>query len=269
MRDNVNIEIPFKGKTYSLYGHANNSDLYFKIISGLTGSLILRFGNPEVLLTEINKLACKKRILKYYLNENDSSSVGSKLIKQLNSKLHEYTLEVNNHLNSLSLNDKFKKVFTITEQQYHLYMIRIELINRLNIEEFKNCNYKIAFLPHCLHDLSRNCTSKQDEIDYVCRGCSKNCYINFVSAILRENNINPYIWRTADLKKLIKKLKGKFRTVGVFGIACIPELINGMELCIKLDVPVTGLPLDANRCSRWMGEFHFNTVNLSKLKSMF
>jgi len=33
-------------------------------------------------------------------------------------------------------------------------------------------------------------------------------------------------------------------------------------------VPVIGLSIDANRCARWMGKFHQNTVNLRRLKSL-
>jgi hypothetical protein len=263
-----NIEIPFKGKTYSLYGTAKNSDGYYKVICDLTNALLFRFGNEKDLLSLIQSLISRKGFLKDLLRNKNAHSFECDLMKMLDSTLHKYTLEVNNHLKDLTLSEKFEKVFTLTEQQYHLLMIKIELINRIHINEFKGSNYKIAFLPHCLHDLDKNCTSKPDEIDYVCRSCSKNCNINFVCSILKENNINPYIWRIADLKKLIRNLKEKYISVGVFGIACIPELINGMELCARLNVPVTGLPLDANRCSRWMGEFHFNTANLSRLRSL-
>jgi hypothetical protein len=33
-------------------------------------------------------------------------------------------------------------------------------------------------------------------------------------------------------------------------------------------VPVVGIPLDANRCARWWGEFHHNTVNLQQLDKL-
>jgi hypothetical protein len=54
--------------------------------------------------------------------------------------------------------------------------------------------------------------------------------------------------------------------LGVLGIACIPELLAGMRRCARAGVPVLGLPLDANRCGRWLGEFRQNTVNLDRLE---
>jgi hypothetical protein len=56
--------------------------------------------------------------------------------------------------------------------------------------------------------------------------------------------------------------------IGVLGIACIPELTFGMRLCRKHNVPVIGIPLDANRCRRWMGDFYENSVNTIRLEKM-
>jgi len=38
-----------------------------------------------------------------------------------------------------------------------------------------------------------------------------------------------------------------------------------MRNCQKKNLPVVGIPLDANRCVRWMGEFNPNSVNLEIL----
>jgi len=41
-----------------------------------------------------------------------------------------------------------------------------------------------------------------------------------------------------------------------------------MRLCAKYDVPAIGVPLDANRCIRWMGDFYPNSVNEKKILSL-
>jgi len=86
--------------------------------------------------------------------------------------------------------------------------------------------------------------------------------VNAVSTLLRENGIEPYIWMEAGLKKLFRELKDKEGGLGVMGIACVPELVRGMRMCAKLSVPVVGVPLNANRCGRWMGEFLPTSVEL-------
>jgi hypothetical protein len=157
---------------------------------------------------------------------------------------------------------------TMSEQQYRLAMVEIELVNRIYADQFRSCNKKYAFLPHCLRDLKAECRSAQRDIDYVCKGCSENCNVNHASKTLRLHGVKPYIWMTADLSALFRKVRKGGNSVGVLGIACVPELVRGMRMCLKHDVPVVGIPLDANRCARWWGEFHWNTVNLAKLESL-
>jgi hypothetical protein len=86
--------------------------------------------------------------------------------------------------------------------------------------------------------------------------------------MMNVKNIKAYIWREADLKKIFKLAKSSGQNVGVFGIACIPELVNGFRLCANYDVPAIGVPLDANRCIRWMGDFYPNSVNEKKILSL-
>jgi len=85
---------------------------------------------------------------------------------------------------------------------------------------------------------------------------------------MKLRNIKAYIWREADLKKIFKLARSNGQSIGVFGVACIPELVNGLRLCAKYDVPAIGVPLDANRCIRWMGDFYPNSVNEKKILSL-
>lgn len=156
----------------------------------------------------------------------------------------------------------------MSEEQHHLAMIEIELVNRIYADDFRQSDTKYAFLPHCLRDLDADCRSAQRDIDYVCKGCSVACNVNHVSKMLRLHRVKPYIWMTANLSSLFRKVKKKGNSLGVLGIACIPELMRGMRLCLKHDIPVVGIPLDANRCARWWGEFHPNTVNQTRLKRL-
>jgi hypothetical protein len=46
------------------------------------------------------------------------------------------------------------------------------------------------------------------------------------------------------------------------------ELFHGMRLCRGLHLRVVGIPLNANRCMRWMGAFHPTSVDLDELKKL-
>ncbi len=258
-----------KGKTFSLYGIEASSDNYFKTIEFVVSFLNEKyFETEEEFLQYLHSFDRKKRFLKNLNQSESNDTVISEILNFLRANLSCYTEDVKAHLESLSLTERIDKIISTSEEQYHLYMAEIELINRIYADQFRNCQCKIALLPHCLHDLNQNCMSKMNEIDYVCKGCSKHCYINYVNMILGKNKVDAYIWRTADLKELLKMLLKKYKTVGVMGIACIPELMSGMNSCIKFGLPVIGVPLDANRCRRWMGEFYPNTVNLGRIKEL-
>ncbi|MCX6165407.1 MAG: DUF116 domain-containing protein [Ignavibacteriae bacterium] len=163
----------------------------------------------------------------------------------------------------------WESVMRLKEWQYHLYMLEFMLTNRIFKNDFLKCNVKIALLPHCLRDLTKDCKASMNGFDYQCKHCSHECLINEASKILKDNNVEPYLWMSADLKPMTKKNFAEKKSLGVLGIACIPELVRGMRMCQKKNIPVVGLPLDANRCVRWMGDFYPNSINLSMLKNIF
>ncbi len=257
---------PVKGKTYSLFGSYNNSGVFYEMLKNFVEKNITMFGKPETLLEEIQKESGKKRKLKKYLSNYDELNFISYSLNYFEKNFAQFIGDIESHIKGLTLKEKCEKTLTLSKEQYYLFIQEIELTNLINKKEFINSEYKIAFLPHCLKDLSRKCLSIENEIDFYCKGCSKICYVNEVSKILRNNNVDPYIWMKADLKDLFKELKNKYKTIGVLGIACVPELVNGTRLCRKYNVPAIGIPLNANRCARWMGEFYPNSVNLDALK---
>jgi hypothetical protein len=73
---------------------------------------------------------------------------------------------------------------------------------------------------------------------------------------------------TSNLRTIARNNYKEKKSLGVLGIACIPELIRGMRACQKKGLPVIGMPLDANRCIRWMGDFNPNSINLEMLKKI-
>lgn len=186
----------------------------------------------------------------------------------LKTSLAVYTKGVKDHLRHLSLLGWFDSTLRTAEAQYHLYMLQIELVNRVYKDAFKNSKYKFALLPHCLRDFRPKCLSTPGDIEHICKGCTNECYIHRGSKILIKYGIDPYISVTIDQDKLLKEIKLKHQSVGVLGIACIPELARGMKLAISLGVPPIGVPLDANCCDRWMGKARESSFNLKKLEEL-
>ena len=250
------------GKTYSLFGESQISDEYFQIVKQITDFALERFYFSESELLQIIKADTKK---KFFENKNQRHEFISDYLK---NHLSMYTPGVKQHLKRMSLFQRFDATLRTKQDQYHLYMIEIELVNRINKKAFKQAELKMALFPHCLSDFRPRCISKAGEIEHICQGCTKDCLINLGSKLLRENGIEPYISATIDQKKLFKELKSKYPSMRVIGIACIPELARGMRLCQSLDIPAIGIPLDANRCARWMGKAYETSFNLDELEKL-
>jgi len=84
--------------------------------------------------------------------------------------------------------------------------------------------------------------------------------------ILEAHRIEPYIRMGGNMKQVAKYTLNEKRSFGVLGIACIRELTFGMRQCRRNNIPVVGIPLNANRCIRWYGEFFHNSVDLDELE---
>jgi len=254
---------PLPGKTYSLFGDGSSTDGYYDLIQQLADECLRKYPDKEALLGKLRRASARKRLLRR-AREGLGDPDMVFLLGRISPALSEYTPFVEQHLEDLSiLKFRDRRLWT-SEGQYHLYMLEIELVNRINREEFMKCERKIAFLPHCLKDFKHGCKSSMSDIDYVCRGCSNACFLNRVSTLLRQYGIDAYIWMGTDLKKL-KGLSHSGRRIGGLGIACVPELVMGMRESLRLGLPTVGVPLSANRCARWMGDFYENSVSLEKI----
>jgi hypothetical protein len=262
------INKPIKGRTYTLFGAGDSTLAYYQTINQLTDDILEKYSDLNFVLQTIQSYSGRKRLLKKIVASPDNHSVISFILNKISNILNEYMLDVEEYLKTLPFFKIGDRGLRTTRLQYYLYMLEIELTNRIHIASFRSAGKKIALLPHCLRDLSVECKSAPEGFDYKCRHCSNICYQNAVTALLAKNQIDAYIWKGADLKKEAKSLTKRGMNLGVLGIACIPELIEGMRMCQKYNLPVIGLPLDANRCIRWFGEFRENSVNLEVLEKL-
>lgn len=260
MREDIPYK-PIEGKTYNLFGDSPDTESYYNLIREFTSQLV-KFYPDETSLLQAIRIAGKSQ--KRFKEWKKSIPILTEFFGELN----KYTLKTGEHLKNLSFSQVWDRRLRTSEWQYHLYMPEIELANRINKLLFLKSAYKMALLPYCLHDLKKECKSSSDGLEYICRNCSKTCYINRVTTTLAGFDVKGYIWMQSNLASLLKKLSRDYKTIGILGIACIPELINGLRQCGKHSIPAIGIPLDANRCVRWMGAFHDNSVNIDQLEML-
>lgn len=257
-----------EGKTYTLFGDSVSTSEYYETIRNLADKVAYIVPDTKTLLETISKYSNGKRALKRALKKEGKGSQMDEILNLIDPFLRKYTVSTDEHLKHIPLSKILDRRIATSREQYHLYMLEAELTNRLNDKEFRKASRKIALLPYCLQDFTVTCKSEKAGFDYQCRNCSAGCYQNHTSKILRNNNIEPFIWQTGSLKQLIRETAGENVSFGVLGIACLPELINGMRDCRKYSIPVVGLPLNANRCTRWFGKFLPNSVDLAELEKL-
>lgn len=257
-----------QGKTYSLYGSDTDTDQYYSVIRKLTNLFLTRCPDEKELLIQIQKAGSKSSFVNRIKGVRVDKSLRSFITKTLSESLSVYTTGVKPHLKTLPVSQKFDSIIRTKEFQYHLYMIEIELVNRLYKEAFQRSTYKFSLIAHCLRDFRPECKSVAGEYESICKGCTKDCFIHLGSVLLKKYRIHPYISVSLDLEKLFKKIKDEHQKPGAIGIACVPELVHGMRLCIKLGIPPVGIPLDANRCARWMKKAHESSFNLKEFEML-
>jgi hypothetical protein len=257
-----------KGKTYTLYLDSSGTSGYYRTVKELVDYFLRKCPDEKRLLQHVQKAGKKSSFLRKVSESHIDRSLISLIRQRAGGSFSVYTSGVKSHLRTLPISQRFDKTLRTTEVQYHLYMLEIELVNRIYKEAFKGSSYKFALIAHCLRDFRPDCRSVSGDIESVCKGCTEDCFINLGSHLLRKYDIHPYISVTMDLEELFKKLKAEHHSMGALGIACLPELVNGMRLCIKMGIPPVGIPLDANRCSRWMKECRESSFNLRELEAI-
>jgi hypothetical protein len=267
MSNHQQLYTPVQGKTYSLFAQGDDSERYYTEIKRLADVFLQRCPGEKKLLGLIQK--AEKRILLSGLKTTGADRKMLRFIREtLRQSLSIYTQNVSDHLKSLPLAKRVDSSLTTTEGNYHLYMLEIELVNRIYKEEFKRSEYKFALIAHCLRDFRPECQSEKGDIEAVCRGCTEDCFIRLGSVLLERYDIKPYISVEIDQERLFRRLKQEHPSIGALGIACIPELAVGMRLCIRTGIPPVGIPLNANRCARWMSKAHQTSFNLEQLEEL-
>lgn len=267
MSDSHTLYKPVQGQTYSLFDDQGSSERYFTEIKRLADLFGQRCPGAEKLLSLVRKAGKRASLLNLRIAAADRQCLEF-IRESLRQSLFIYTCKVPQHLKTLPLTRRTDPTLTTTEEQYHLYMLEIELVNRIYRKQFRQADYKFALLAHCLRDFRPACGSTPGDIESVCRGCTEDCLLHLGSVLLEKYGITPYISVEMDQERLFRKLKKAHSSIGALGIACIPELAMGMRLCLKAGIPPVGLPINANRCARWMGQAQETSFNLEQLEEL-
>jgi hypothetical protein len=246
------------GRTYSL----PEGDAYFEYIAEQVDKLIPQsggLGSLDTLLTELISHASPMA------GKHGSFEV---LFASISAEISvSFTPQLDAFLKTISPDHPDHETFSISERGYHLRMLHIEVMNRIMRNGFLEAKNKVVILPHCLRDFREDdCQYEPGDLDYVCLGCTDECLVNITGTSLSTHTgYHLYISVERDLKKVFEAARLRYEDAALLGVACVPELYQGMSLSRKMSIPAQGVPLNYNLCKRWMGTAHPTSFNLKQL----
>jgi len=168
LRDYEKLYHPLQGKTYSLFADRNDPQIYFARIKLLADTFLELYPDERKLLDLVRR-AGKNWFFAGLESNGDDRKTLRFIRKTLKQSLSIYTQNVSQHLKSLSLAGRLDATLATTEDKYHLYMLEIELVNRIYAEQFRRSEYKLALIAHCLRDFRDGCRS----VKAISRPCAR------------------------------------------------------------------------------------------------
>lgn len=192
--------------------------------------------------------------------------------KEAKDRLGRYTLNVNNFLNN-SYKGHLKKEDNILcgrrEVEYHLNMVGAEILNRVFREDFIMTKKKNVFLPSCMcFRPEGECRKKKAVNGFSCAGCSKDCKVNKLTVEGKKKNFGVFIIpHETDVFSDTKETK--YKDIGIVGIACTLNLIEGGYKARNMNLVPQCVILDYCGCRNHWSKAGIKTdINDEKLKEI-
>ena len=222
------------------------------------------------------------RIFINYLKQKDEfekEEIIEKLIKVTDSfvekgekELSVYTKNVNKFIEKNINNYKWKEDYIFCgrkEVEYHLSMVGAELLNRAFKQNYKQTKKRALLLPACMREKPAElCKAKKMGLDFLCTGCSDTCKINSIKKQVKEYECDTYIIpHSSDFSNWLKKWENTTE-IGVIGVACPLNLMQGGLELRALNIPSQCVLLDYCGCkNHWCKEGIATGINNTKLLS--
>lgn len=189
--------------------------------------------------------------------------------KKAKQSLGIYTENVKNFLNTsyLDYGSRDDNFFCgRREVEYHLNMLGAEILNNCFKSDFKKAEHKKVFLPSCMCLNSKDvCQKRRIKNGFLCTGCSPRCEVNKITKLGADSGFEVLvISHNTDVFSGQENIK--YGTVGIIGIACILNLIEGGLKARSLNLMPQCVILDYCGCKRhWDRHGIPTSISFSKL----
>jgi hypothetical protein len=138
-------------------------------------------------------------------------------------------------------------------------LIRVNMKNSLQKEQFLQTKKRALFLPHCCRKyMDARCKATFDTItsSYTCNHCSPDCLVHKATALSTQRNYDIYVLPGASC---VRKIFQKHHYEGIVGVACTDELKLASAILEQQNIHAQGIPLVKNGCSET--QFNFETLD--------
>jgi len=129
---------PVSGKTYSLFGQDTNTELFYRKLRDLTDEMLSQLSIPETKALEyIQSLSRNKRKLKMAAAKSEGYSALTDMLHYLDKEFTGNVSGLQKHLKEVPLHKLITdKELLASREQYLLYMVEFELVNRIHKKMF-------------------------------------------------------------------------------------------------------------------------------------
>lgn len=177
-------------------------------------------------------------------------------------KLNQFTFELDD---SLIGDSPFGKKIN-----YYTNMVCAELLNRAYKDEFAGTKNRVVVVPRCLcnpHD--SYCKSEKHEFDSTCKECNPHCIVKKIKSECDNRNIKVFIVPHSSSVDGFLTNHNINQSVGLVGVACVPNLMKGGWQVRSRDVPVQCVPLSFYGCKdNWPNGELPTSVDIQELLSI-
>lgn len=150
------------------------------------------------------------------------------------------------------------------KNQYFFNMISAEVMNKVYRTEFLDTKEKKVFLPACMRQVAKKCSSKKSPNGYICLGCSKNCNVNELTELGKKMNFQVYVIPHESM--LLSSSIIENSSVGIIGVACILNLMSGGWKALRLGFKPQCIVLDYCGCSsHWLDRPIMTSINIYRI----
>ena len=135
------------------------------------------------------------------------------------------------------------KVFRIKEAVVDKAIVKF--MNKVFLNNFKKTEYadRALFLPQCLRN--QECSAKLGTDGIACVKCARDCGVKEAKIAAEKLGYRVFIVPGGGF---IRRIAAKYKPKAVVGVACLPEVMMGMDSMNKAGLPNQGVVLLRSGC---------------------